>query len=121
MRARVLIISVLALVLAACGAQTAQNEGAPTPTMTPRPTFTATAVPTATPMPTNTPLPTPTPAVTDTPIPEPTPTPRIHVVQSGETLSGIAAAYGVTTQDLIDANDISNPSLVVVGQELKIP
>ncbi len=119
MKARVLIISVLALVLAACGAQTAQNEGAPTPTMTPRPTFTATAVPTETAVPTNTPVATPTPAVTDTPIPEPTP--RIHVVQSGETLSGIAAAYGVTTQDLIDANDISNPSLVVVGQELKIP
>jgi len=119
MRFRALLLPALVLALAACGAQSNVQAVASTPTMTPRPTFTATAEPTATPAATNTPQPTPTPAATDTP--EPTPTPRIHVVQSGETLSGIAEAYSVTLDALIQANGITNPSLVVVGQELIIP
>lgn len=121
MKRRSLLGPALALLLAACAAQTAQDAGTPTPTMTPRPTFTATSAATATPVPTATPVATPTPAATDTPEPEPTPTPQIHVVTAGETLSGIAEVYGVSLNALIEANDITNPSLVVIGQELVIP
>lgn len=53
--------------------------------------------------------------------PTPTPTPTIHVIQEGETLGGIAAAYGVSVRALQTANGIENPLLLQVGQELVIP
>lgn len=46
---------------------------------------------------------------------------RIHVVQSGESLSAIAQLYGVSTQEIISFNNISNPDAIYVGQELIIP
>lgn len=47
--------------------------------------------------------------------------PVIHVVQPGETLFGIAVRYGLTLDALIQANRISNPNLLFVGQRLQIP
>lgn len=44
-----------------------------------------------------------------------------HVVKAGETLSSIAAAYGVTVSNLIRYNGITNPNLVRPGQTLRIP
>lgn len=44
-----------------------------------------------------------------------------YVVEPGDTLGSIAEQFGVTIQQLIDANRISNPDLLVVGQELIIP
>ncbi len=43
-----------------------------------------------------------------------------HEVQSGETLTGIAAEYRVTVSELKQANDLKNDTLRV-GQELRIP
>ncbi len=47
--------------------------------------------------------------------------PLVHVVRRGETLRAIAAEYRVDLQDLIDENDIPNPSRLRVGQEIVIP
>jgi len=45
-----------------------------------------------------------------------------YTIQSGDTLSGIAARYGVSVQDLLAANpQISNPDLIYSGQSLAIP
>lgn len=44
-----------------------------------------------------------------------------HAVQAGETLSHIAAAYGVTTRAIINANNLQNPDRLRVGQKLFIP
>jgi len=44
-----------------------------------------------------------------------------HEVQSGETLSEIARAYGVSSQDIMQANDLRNPDVLRVGQTLFIP
>ncbi|MBM4156275.1 MAG: LysM peptidoglycan-binding domain-containing protein [Lentisphaerae bacterium] len=44
-----------------------------------------------------------------------------HVVKAGETLSAIAAAYGVTQSVIAQENGISDPSKVRVGQKLFIP
>jgi rare lipoprotein A len=41
-----------------------------------------------------------------------------YVVQSGDTLSGIAAELGTTVEDLAAANGMANPDLVYVGQTL---
>lgn len=44
-----------------------------------------------------------------------------HVVQSGETLSEIASAYGVTIKAILDNNEIGDPNRLRVGQKLFIP
>jgi LysM repeat protein len=44
-----------------------------------------------------------------------------HVVESGQTLSAIASAYGVKQADIIQANDLKEPYLLRVGQKLFIP
>ncbi|MBN1119933.1 MAG: LysM peptidoglycan-binding domain-containing protein [Anaerolineae bacterium] len=46
--------------------------------------------------------------------------PISHIVQGGETLSQIASRYGYTTWELAQANSISNPSLIYVGQVILI-
>ena len=44
-----------------------------------------------------------------------------YIVQRGDNLSKIAARHGVTVQDLVAANGIRNPDLILSGQELVIP
>jgi len=44
-----------------------------------------------------------------------------YVVQKGETLALIAKKNGARVQDIINANKISDPSRIVVGQTLFIP
>jgi len=47
--------------------------------------------------------------------------PSEHIVQAGETLSRIAQRYGISMAALIEANDISNPDVIRVGQRLLLP
>ena len=44
-----------------------------------------------------------------------------HVVAPGETLSEIAQQYGLTTAELMAANDIQDPDAVYADQMLRIP
>jgi spore germination protein len=46
---------------------------------------------------------------------------QIHVIQSGQSLTGIAQAYGTTVNDIVQANELPNPNDLVVGQTLVIP
>lgn len=46
---------------------------------------------------------------------------QIHVVQSNQTVTGIARAYGTTVNDLVEANDLPNPNQLAIGQALVIP
>jgi len=45
----------------------------------------------------------------------------IYIVQPGDTLSSIAARFNITLDDLMSANDITDPNLLAVGQQLTIP
>jgi len=45
----------------------------------------------------------------------------VYIVQSGDTLSSIAARFNVDLEDLMNANGISNPDLLSAEQELVIP
>jgi len=75
----------------------APSPGAsPTATATPRPTTTAT--PTATPRGSN-----------------------IYAVQAGDTPGGIASKFGVSVEELMRVNNITDPTKLRVGQELIIP
>ena len=43
-----------------------------------------------------------------------------YTVRLGDTLSGIAAKYGMSTQHLASLNGITNPNFIRVGQKLKV-
>ncbi len=45
----------------------------------------------------------------------------VHRVVNGDTLSTIAQSYGVTIQQIVDANNLTNPNSLSIGQELIIP
>lgn len=55
------------------------------------------------------------------PGPPPTGCQTIHVVQPGETVSGIAVRYNVPGQAISYVNRLRNPNLIFVGQGLCIP
>jgi LysM repeat protein len=67
---------------------------------------------------TRAPLPTYAPPTLE---PTETPAPVSYVVQSGDTLSSIAARYDVSVEDIMAANGLSDPHALSVGQELIIP
>ncbi len=70
------------------------------------------------------PPPPPVVAVAGTPLP-PTPTrrtqPLTYIVKPGDTLSTIAAQFNISTAALMQANGITNPNVLAVGQQLIIP
>jgi len=110
---RAIVFWVIALaLLSGCGGVITPEGGPETPAAVSTPPSTPSPRPTATAPYRPTPI-TATPTVTPTPI--------VHVVQQGETLSGIAAEYGVSVEALQAVNGIENPLLLQVGQELIIP
>lgn len=124
------------LVAQATAQPTPVVEVAPSFTPTPTETIAAATLPpepspttetTSTPEPTETPTPTelpPTPTATPPPTATPTFSPSGSVtyrVQSGDTLSTIAAKYGVTWEALAAANGLNSRSVLRIGQELIIP
>ncbi len=44
----------------------------------------------------------------------------VHVVQTGDTIDSIAVAYGMTRQQVMDLNNISDPRIIQLGQEIII-
>ena len=46
---------------------------------------------------------------------------RTHKVKRGEYLSRIAAKYDTTVAELVELNSIDNPSVISVGQTIKLP
>ena len=52
---------------------------------------------------------------------EAAPTHVIYKVKSGDTLSEIAMKYGVTVQDIVNANKLTSSSRINIGQKLVLP
>jgi LysM repeat protein len=100
------------------------SPGAPTTppsTSAPATAAAATAAPTA--PPTSAPA-SPTAGPTAAPTPAPTsakPTFRTYTVESGDTLSAIAARFDTTVAAIVNLNDLNNANNLRVGQELLIP
>ncbi|MFO7698316.1 MAG: LysM peptidoglycan-binding domain-containing protein [Anaerolineae bacterium] len=100
---------------------TDQVSGTPTPAVT-------SAIPTGSPTPAFTSTPTPTPTAVP---PSPTATQTAarptasgtttYRVQAGDTLSSIAARFGITWEVLAAANGLTGNSVLRIGQELIIP
>jgi LysM repeat protein len=92
------------------------RQATPTPTRTAKPTFTPFDVVVATPTLGQEPTP------SEEPSPVASPTLGIHVVQAGDTLSGIARLYGTTVDAIVEANDLGSAEAIITeGQELVIP
>jgi murein DD-endopeptidase MepM/ murein hydrolase activator NlpD len=49
------------------------------------------------------------------------PTPAVYVIVQGDTLGAIAEAYGVSVQKLVDTNQLTDPDVLHLGQQLIIP
>ena len=49
------------------------------------------------------------------------PTATVHVVAPGDTLGSIAVRYGVSLEDLMAANNLTDPDVLTVGQTLAVP
>lgn len=47
--------------------------------------------------------------------------PVLHTVQAGETLNIISQQYDVSVDDIMVANDMTDPNFIAVGQQLTIP
>ena len=94
--------------------------GTDVPSVTPEPEATEDAEPTE--EATEEPAPTEPPATEE---PEPTNTPtslgQTYVVQAGDIPETIAAQFGITTQQLLDANPGINPTNLQIGDVLIIP
>ena len=56
-----------------------------------------------------------------TPAPTRRTTPLNYTIKAGDSLSAIAAQYGISTAALMAANGITNPNLLTVGQIIVIP
>jgi len=67
-----------------------------------------------------TPVATPVSGATATPVPPPA-TEVVHVVQPGENLFRISLRYNLLTSIVAAYNGITNPSLIYVGQRIRIP
>lgn len=120
----------LILSVAACGYNTPPGGGGLTPyvivvTPTPDPGKQTVQVQTTLTVQAPTPVFTTT-VVTTTQVATPGPSPTTadgdtYTVQKGDTLFGIAAKFHVDSQELIKLNNISDPSLLHIGQKLKLP
>jgi LysM repeat protein len=58
---------------------------------------------------------------TTTTMPTTTTEVRYYEVQRGDSVSSIAAAFGVSQQELIALNGITNPDQIQAGQKLQLP
>ena len=45
----------------------------------------------------------------------------VHVVRPGDTVSGVAARYGVSVEAVVKANGLADADLIITGERLRIP
>jgi len=64
---------------------------------------------------------TPTPGLPPPRTATPVPSEQRYVVRTGDSLSAIAARFGVSPEAIQQANHLTNPDSIYVGQELTIP
>jgi LysM repeat protein len=72
-------------------------------------------------IPTSVPTQAQVPVVLPSPTSSPAAAPIEHTVVAGESLSVIAEQYGVTVEAIVEANELTNPDQIVIGQVLVIP
>lgn len=61
------------------------------------------------------------PTLPPTPTPTSTPEAFIYVVREGDTLGSIADEFGITWQEIDAVNELENPNVLSIGQQIEIP
>ena len=61
------------------------------------------------------------PAVAGTAPVSPTAAGRTYIMKAGDTLSDVAASFGVSVADIVAANPGINPDTIAIGTEIRIP
>jgi len=61
------------------------------------------------------------PTTAQTTVASPTAAGRTYRMQPGDTLSDVAASFGVTVADIVAANPGINPDTIAIGTEIRIP
>ena len=46
---------------------------------------------------------------------------QIHIVQKGDTVKSIAKKYGSRVKWIVDANQLTDPEKIKVGEKIKVP
>lgn len=127
----------LALILTSCFGGDDEEDGTTTTTeasaqnitttstaLPPPPPVTVEAPPPPPPVTVEAPPP-PPPVTAEAPPPPPTTRapgePLIYTVQQGDTLFSIATQFGVTVDELVELNNITNPDVIFVDDQLTIP
>ncbi len=101
------------VMLVACSAEIPAATTTPTEMIVLTPFTTRTSTPTITLTPLGLPTVTPKPTIT--------PTPRIYEIHANDTLLSIAYYYGITLEELQEANPDVDPALLAIGSQLIIP
>lgn len=101
-------LAIVAVVAAGCSI----TQG-PTPTPLPIPTVTPLALATVVPSPSVI-----RPVLSPSPTPPP---PIVYVVKYGDTLIDLAQRYQTTVEAIMAANNLADPHMIKMGQELFIP
>ena len=99
---------------------TARSLSAPS-SAPPAATPVATAAPSSSTPPASATASPPASAAPSGPATTPRPAARTYTVQSGDTLSAIAGRFGTTVDAIVALNDLADPSLLSIGQVLRIP
>jgi LysM repeat protein len=107
------------------------SGSSPSPASSAAPSVAPSVVPSPSPQPSVRPSPSPTAAASTAPTATPPASPvatastaattRTYTIRSGDTLSAVAGRFGTTVAVLRELNDIADPSLLRVGQVLRIP
>jgi LysM repeat protein len=105
---------------------TPSQTTSPQPTATPTQTAAPSLTPTATPTPSPSPTPSITASLTSTTGPtQCVPTPPAgwvnYTIQSGDTVSGLASSRGITIEQLLTANCLTDPRRIIAGQTIFLP
>ena len=116
----------LALILTSCFGGDDEEDGTTTTTEASAQNITTTSTALPPPPPVTVEAPPPPPPVTaEAPPPPPTTRapgePLIYTVQQGDTLFSIATQFGVTVDELVELNNITNPDVIFVDDQLTIP
>ncbi len=105
------LVLVLSLALAILGGCSLGESSTPTPI----------PIPTITPLARVTIAPLPSPGPTVTLSPTPTSAPLIHMVKSGDSLATLSEQYQTSVEAIMQANNLTDPHMIKIGQELVIP
>jgi LysM repeat protein len=127
------VLMIVAFIVLAFARLTAPGDRGPSSGSSPSPASSAapSVAPSPSPRPSARPSPSPTAAASTTPTATAPASPvatastvattRSYTVRSGDTLSAVAVRFGTTVAVLRELNDIADPSLLRVGQVLRIP